>query len=663
MRGPLVLLFGLLVACGDSEATSSASPDASSEVTAADVVGADLGEEDVVEVVDPQRAAIPEPTERLFAGVAEVDLGFPVGSATVGYAPGKGANSPYAMTFPGTNAQHTKLTAKTLVFRNQGHALVIVRTDTIGIWQDIVIDVQRRLRELGRADLAKGLIIAASHTHLSGGHIFDHPVGEFAVGPFIPGFYMRVRDAMVNSILEADSAAVPARVGSTTVQVPDFHNDRRCQNGPVQDDSLGLIRVEDDGGVLMAAVVNYSMHGTILDAGWVLSSDAPGAVEHGIERALSEHAPVLFLQSWAGDMAPNVPDGYVVNDEAPEYHEGLADLDVIAAAAGNIIAPYIASIQTEPDAAIRVASERFPLDGKTINPDGSFDAYPMGGIWCVPDEGDASCEEGFEPYTSDDLACLPFNEDLTVTWGQITAARIGDFGLVTLPGEPCTSVGVSMRDAAIASTGLEQVFVVGYAQGYLSYLLDPHDYWMGGYEATSALMGPNFGPYLVDVGSEIARRVIEPEAALSFDVIADEDTEGALSYGPLEVPKHAGQPGFVEELSIDEERVLSARWVGGPPAADMPVVTLEQAVEGAWEPVLRKNGAPVNSRGPEMVLRLEPDPPYGEGSDARTYYWVLWLGLDRVAESDVDELTGSVRIRVEGMADEGYSLTSSSVEL
>ena len=95
----------------------------------------------------------------------------------------------------------------------------------------------------------------------------------------------------------------------------------------------------------------------------------------------------------------------------------------------------------------------------------------------------------------------------------------------------------------------------------------------------------------------------------------------------------------------------------------MPVVTLERAVEGAWEPVLRKNGAPVNSRGPEMVLRLEPDPPYGESSDARTYYWVLWLGLDRVAESDVDELSGSVRIQVDGMAEEAYSLTSSSVEL
>ena len=58
----------------------------------------------------------------------------------------------------------------------------------------MVEDVRQRLREDGRADLAAGLIITATHTHSSGGRVFDHPVGEIAVGPFLPGFYVRARD-------------------------------------------------------------------------------------------------------------------------------------------------------------------------------------------------------------------------------------------------------------------------------------------------------------------------------------------------------------------------------------------------------------------------------------------------------------------------------------
>lgn len=657
------ILVALVCLAGCSEGQSAEQAPTQTDTQVTDVTSGDASLAEVIEDLDPARAAVPKATDRLVAGAAEVALGFPVGSATVGYAPGSGANSPYAMTFPGTEAQHTELTAKAVVLRNAGRALVMVRIDTIGIWQDIVVDVMARLRELGRADLADGLIIGATHTHLSGGHIFDHPIGEFAVGPFIPGFYMRVRDAMVDAVLAADDAAVPARAGSTTLQVAELHKDRRCENGPVQDDSMGLIRIEDEGGSLIAVVVNYSMHGTILGGGWVLSSDAPGAVEHGIERALEEEAYVLFFQSWAGDMAPNVPEGYVTNADSPEYRKGLKDLDLIAAAASQIIAPSIAGIETRSDVEINVVTKRFPLNGKLVNPDGSFDAYPMGGIWCVPDDDNAGCEEGFEPYTADDLACLPFDEDLTMSWGQITAARIGALGIVTLPGEPCTSVGVAMRDAAIASMGLEQVFVVGYAQGYLSYLLEPHDFWMGGYEAASALMGPNFGPYLVEVGADIARAVVDPEAIMGFDVMEVDESLAALDYESLAVPAFVGSPEMLDPPSVDEDRVLSARWIGGPPEIDMPVVSLESETDGTWSPVLRGNGALVDSGGPEMVIRLEPDPPYGEPSDARTYHWVLWLGLEREAATDVDGLAGVYRLRIRGFAPDAYELVSSPVEL
>ncbi|MEC9071394.1 MAG: neutral/alkaline non-lysosomal ceramidase N-terminal domain-containing protein, partial [Myxococcota bacterium] len=358
--------------------------------------------------VPPERANVPIPSDTLMAGVGERDLRFPIGAGTVGYSPGGGANTPWSGMYPGTDAQHTELTARALVLRRQGETVALVRTATIGIWQDMVEDIRRRLREEGRADLAEGLIVTATHTHSSGGRVFDHPIGEIAVGTFLPAFYLRMRDAIAEAVLAADEASIPARVGHTTIQVPELHSDRRCENGDNQDDSLGLLKVEDLNGELLALGVSYAMHGTTLGTGdWTLSSDAPGAVETGIEARLPSPAPVLYLQSWAGDMAPNMPEGYatVAGDD---LRPGFTELDGIGAAAADAVIPALADIPTTDAPTLKTVSARVPLSATEINPDGSFDDYPWGGLYCV--NSDQNCEPDATPYSEADLACLPFDE-------------------------------------------------------------------------------------------------------------------------------------------------------------------------------------------------------------------------------------------------------------
>ena len=151
----------------------------------------DIAEHDV-ESADAQEA-----DTALYAGFGQAPLRFPIGTATVGYGPKQGPKTPYAESFPGTRAEHTALRAKALVLKRGPKTLALVRMDLIGVWQEMVRDAQTRLRELGHEDLADGLIVAATHTHRSGGRVFDHFIGEIAVGPFLEGFYPRVRDAIV----------------------------------------------------------------------------------------------------------------------------------------------------------------------------------------------------------------------------------------------------------------------------------------------------------------------------------------------------------------------------------------------------------------------------------------------------------------------------------
>jgi len=609
---------------------------------------------------DHSRDNVPAPTARLVAGYAEHTLGFPIGIGTVGYAPQVGATTPFAGLYPGTNAQHTDLTARALVLRNGGEAVVLVRTDSVGIWQDMVRDVRVRLREEGRGDLADGLVVGATHTHSSGGRIFDHFVGEVAVGAFLPGLYQRVRDAVVEAVLAADAAVVDARVGHTLLQVPQLHKDRRCENGDLQDDTMGVIKVAKEDGALLAVVVNYAMHGTILNTDdWTLSRDSTGAVESGIESRLESPAPVLYFQSWAGDMSPETPEQYILG-EGHALRPDFTRLDAIGAAAAEAVIPRLADIAMSDAAEIQAKTVAVPLVPEEINPDGSFDDYRYGGIYCI--DGEENCGPEAQPYTSEDLACVPIAEMWTVNYTYLTAARIGGLGLVTLPGEPLTSVGVALRDEVAQATGWDDVLVVGYAQGYLAYLLHPEDYWMGGYEAASTLMGPGFGLFLINRGVAIARH-LAMGTPLGFEPLPEPRVE-SLQYDPLVDETPLGTPAIDAQSEPGADTVW-VRWLGGGPIDDTPRVTLQHQVEDVWVPFTYPHGGPVHSGGPEIELLLAVEPSYDDAIalESRTFRWTARMPSRFQVLPSFGQPQGLFRFAIEGQHIAPYQLNSEPFQL
>ena len=629
---------------GDPD-TAAGSGDADADASAAGG-GGDAGPDEV-------HVATPLP---LMAGAATARLRLPVGVATVGLSPGQGPKTPYAEVYPGTDSQHSDLDVRALVLRNDQATVVLARIDAIGTWQDIVRDVAARLREAGHDDLAGGLIVSATHTHSSGGRAFDHFVGELAVGPFMPGLYKRMVDALVEAVLAADAAVVPARFGWTTLQTPLLHKDRRCENGDVQDDTMGLMKVESTDGDLLAVVVNYSMHGTVIGGDdYTLSSDSTGAVESGIAARLPDPAVVLYFQSWAGDMAPRTPDEYFT-DDGFDLRWSYRDLTAIAAGAGELVVPALEGLETAAEVALDVLTVPIPLNGKVINPDGVFDEWEWGAIYCM--SSDENCEADAQPYEYLNLTCVGVPEEYTVSWTQLSAARIGDLGLVTLPGEPLTSVGVELRASALAVMGLADVFVLGYSQSYLAYLLHPDDWWMGGYEGAGSLMGPGFGVYLIARATEIAAHLMDRSTPLPFEPPALEpfaptDFPELEHEEALETPAVVAQP----DGSLD---VIEASWIGGDSAVDFPVVALESEVGGAWEAVTHPSGASLDSGGPEIELFFATDPTYStiKHTDARVFTWTARLPRRFAVPPAMGQLQGTFRFAIRGDRPEPYELVT-----
>jgi hypothetical protein len=621
---------------------------------------------DLAVIEEEYRDRAPD-VSRIYAGYAERPLGFPLGMATVGYFPPPGGfTNPYARS--GTDTLHTTLTARALLLRQGSQTVTLLRVDTVAMWQDLIIDLKRKLRDRGRGDLADGLIIGATHTHASGGKIINHPLLRLLAGQFSPALYYRVINNLIQVILEAEQGARPARVGYDTLEVSELHSDRRCENGDVIDHSMGLLKVTDDDDQLIALLINYAMHGTIVDSDeFVFSTDAPGAIEHGIEQRLPQHAPVLYFQSWAGDMSPKVPSEHVT-EEGGESRDQYRDLAAIGKGAADIVIPALSTINMSEDLELKVKTIRFPMSDELINPDGDFAHYPHGGAYCYPIDSQ-NCPEDGQPqqvYEPAELNCLlPVSEADGITWADITAVQIGDLGMITLPGEPLTSVGVDLRDRAIALTGLNQVWILGYAQGYLGYLLHPEDFVLGGYEGSGAIWGPGLGQYLIDRGVEVIGHLIDSTRPLSFRPIplplVDDITPEEIIY-----EEALGDVSWTSQPTRDERGVWSAEWIGGDPSVEAPLVILEYATftqEGdveSWSPLTHASGLLWSSDGPELEVSLRVEPTYDDRSEqeGRLFYWRVSVPERFSVMPSIGQLNGTFRWVVTGNRPDPYQLES-----
>ena len=70
----------------------------------------------------------------------------------------------------------------------------------------------------------------------------------------------------------------------------------------------------------------------------------------------------------------------------------------------------------------------------------------------------------------------------------ISALRIGDYLIGTLPGELTVMLATELRSKSPVDEG--HTILVGYAQGHVGYMLRPEDWLMGGYEPSVTFWGP-----------------------------------------------------------------------------------------------------------------------------------------------------------------------------
>lgn len=569
----------------------------------------------------------------LTAGAADRVLDVPVGTALGGYTGRAGflssAGSVDARKIPisgAFNASIGVITAprvKALALTAGGETVVILKMDTIFVYEGLLFDLEQRL---GAAYHGK-ILLASSHSHSAWAQHTGHAPLKLGSGQLRAVVYQRFLDTLEGAARDALAARQPARLGvftTTTFDPTDqISRDRRGENnmlpgGDGKDDHLALLRVDATDGTPIAIVPIFGEHPTLNDEdNPFATADAVGGLERVLAEQFDREVVVMHLQSAGADVSaaghggldcnnkPGKPSDPCFSWTAEEGHGRAAVTELLAAwtAAGAAMRDSLElemltrSIETGPhpetfsirDGALSYAPfdlERAPdgvvsQGGVLASPIDEFNA-PVGAALCETAEpmfpaAAIPGTEGVLPFGS----CLRldvageilgpiFNIDFGVTDTRpvceatrttVSALRLGDYLIGTLPGE----VSVLIADLARARSPLpDKTIVVGYAQGHVGYMLRPEDWVLGGYEPSVTFWGPLEAELITEKMTDLLPLAQTP---MREDGAADGATKVATAT-------------ITDDLDKDEPAMMA----GTVPATIPPIVWARTGTPAAAQP-------------------------------------------------------------------------------
>ncbi len=465
---------------------------------------------------------------------------------------------------------HDRLYAKALVVADEDTRIVIVALDLGGASSTLVSAVRERLRdELG---IEPGhVLVNASHNHHTQGQVPSDVTARIvkavrrAAETIVPvkvgaGAGHEDRIVMNRRLRMANGKDWTIRRAN-----PSPKDSEVAALGPI-DPEIGILRLDRAAGGPLAVVYNFAGHayGGVPSGG--VSADFPGFASAVVEEGLGGGAKALFLQGAAGDVTPI---RYKDVDAPPPTEQlgtmlGLSTLK----AAGRITTQEQATLAMisetvelprRQDIEVRIASLEkqqeeilqfftgvgcgthgagtflnfksfLPLYLKhAIDPDHpAYSSYLYQHEEATGRDDLAKLDEENRKRLQKYLACVENMERLIRVRSNLQAykrhqkrgatepiaveiqgIRIGDFVLVTFPGEPFAEVSLRLKE----QSPFEHTFLAGYSNGHLGYAPTADAYEKEAYEDALTPFAPEWQGMFETKALEIIRRLASPPTA------------------------------------------------------------------------------------------------------------------------------------------------------
>lgn len=625
-----------------------------------------------------------EGPDRLRAGVAQTLLEFPIGLSLGGYGSRREKNDGrYVESLRDTHGQMHGLYARALALDDGDRKLLMVRLPIIFSTSALHEAVARRLQSEVGGNWRGSLLISATHTHSGPARFYHLPreslvsLGRLGIGSFHDQAFQWLVDSTVSAAKRALDDLEPARLGTDIVEGFDtddaISRDRRSETPQFDDNRLLLVRIDDDSGTPRAVAVSFGTHGTI-HGGDYFNGDALAGIERGLERALADeygrHVPVLFFNQNGGTMSPGGDD---LDHGEPQRFEKLGH------AFAERTIDEVRGVETDSSLSIDGTTYRFPITYEQIGyAPGAFGdsgtvsvgegSFYHGAFQCT-DDGDDDYSSYQDPET---LSCFSIRRLLhhrpptLFLRSQMSAFRLGDVRIVTLPGELSMELSWRVLRRLREEQGLDpaKTWTLGFAQDHQFYLnpdrmadaevpfsgfdgVDPEDaadrafsYLQGGYEAKMSFWGWKFGDYLVDRAADTVERLDSDDVERQLpEVLPTQYSD----YGSEEFPVETSDPETVGDAvdqppqSVERFETVEYAWIGGDPGAELPQaprVALQRDNGNGFRTLEAETGRPYTNREPVMLTRLR--------QEGGSWVWVVrW-------EEGRDLPTGTYRFAVQG---------------
>jgi neutral ceramidase len=382
----------------------------------------------------------------LLAGTAKVDITPTKPVRMSGYSARKGLST----------GVHDPLSARVIVFENNGKRLVLVSSDLIGFYGGTAEHFRDVILKEFRLEPSE-LFLSAIHTHSGPTLTINKEKGH----PNNLKYTEHLEEKLIELIRKALNNTDPVRIGAGIGYSPVGMNRRELRFDSSQNSSIRLgrnpygptdkevlvVKMTKPNGRQVAALFDYATHATCLGGkNYVISGDVLGLAEQFVEKILGED---VIAAAFAG-ASGNIDPWFRVLPEFNNEPGWIPEPVLLGTLLGEEVVHTFRDIEKVTDGG-EIATDFVTLElpGKERN--------------------QTTIKKGLPP-----------------TLLNISAARVGDIAFVGLGGEVLTEIGLAIK----SGSPYKHTFIITHCNGAAGYLPPEHLYIEGGYEIRSSPFAP-----------------------------------------------------------------------------------------------------------------------------------------------------------------------------
>ncbi len=400
----------------------------------------------------------------------------------------------YADRTEGATCTHDPLEISALSLTCDGRWLHIVTADVVGVDGGLAADIAAA----AGVD-ASDILLCATHTHSGplGVPRRLHPASPTTIEPDLRAHFIEVAAGAVS---EATGAMRPVVLAAGASRVDGAWTNRNDPDA-TGDDQVRYLAATGDEGSLVALLMLVPCHPTVLGA-WNLevSADLHGGIRRAVRARLGaagQDATLLTATGAAGD----------ISTRFSRRESSFAEVDRL----GDIVAGAVLNglgHATLTGGGLRRASETVTLPMRERDLENEAVAHRDALAAWKAAEDDPTVPEAVKRrlYTRlQGAAILRETGNVAPVSMTIDCWLLGDtLALTAAPGEPFSSHARRVEQGS----PFDMTWVVGYANGYVGYIVDDAAIEAGTYEALASPYGPGASEVVVSAATKALRALV-----------------------------------------------------------------------------------------------------------------------------------------------------------